>query len=315
MNQIINKKEWKIIKKVSIIIPTFKRSDKIQRAIDSALRQDYDDFEVIVVDDNDPNSEERVKTEKIINKYLNIPNFIYIKHNRNKNGAAARNTGIEKSNGDYITFLDDDDEYYKNKIFEQVKALEKLSYAWGICYTGYDKLNDKGFIQKSDEKVEGDLLVQALSKNLFIGSGSNFMIRREIVCEVGGFDESFERNQDLEFLVRVLKKYKMKYIDKNLFLIHYEKKDNNYNYEFLINVNNLYRKKFNPLISDLKEQDKIKVYKCLDLIDLRTALVKKEYIELIKIFIKSDLNITDVLKYCFYLFKRLITKKSYGFQL
>src|SRR5699024_9546594 len=116
-------------------------------------------------------------------------------------------------------------------IFEQVKALEKLSYAWGICYTGYDKLNDKGFIQKSDEKVEGDLLVQALSKNLFIGSGSNFMIRREIVCEVGGFDESFERNQDLEFLVRVLKKYKMKYIDKNLFLIHYEKKDNNYNYE------------------------------------------------------------------------------------
>src|SRR5699024_3168673 len=160
--------------KVSIIIPTYRRSDRIQRAVQSALNQDYKNFEVIVVDDNEPISEERIKTKEVIAPYLNYPNFLYVEHPKNMNGAAARNTGIRNSTGKYITFLDDDDEYYPNKIRIQVECLSNLNEEWGLCYTGYDKIDQYGNKQVSSERAEGDVIIQALTKNLFLGSGSNF---------------------------------------------------------------------------------------------------------------------------------------------
>ncbi|MGG6496129.1 UNVERIFIED_CONTAM: glycosyltransferase family 2 protein, partial [Bacteroidetes bacterium 56_B9] len=72
--------------------------------------------EVIVVDDNNPEMPARKRTELLMQQYAENAKVKYIKHEHNKNGAAARNTGIQIAKGEYIAFLDDDDEYYKNRI-------------------------------------------------------------------------------------------------------------------------------------------------------------------------------------------------------
>ena len=100
---------------VSVIITTFGGDSKLRRAIASVLNQTYTDVEAIVVDDNDPKSEARVKTESIMQQYECDTRVVYLKHSHNMNGAAARNTGIKEARGSYIAFLDDDDYFFHNR--------------------------------------------------------------------------------------------------------------------------------------------------------------------------------------------------------
>lgn len=300
--------------KVSIIIPTYKRPDRVSRAINSALAQQYPKFEVIVVDDNDPQTEERQKTEKIISRYSD-ERLIYLKHEKNKNGSAARNTGMKYSSGEYITFLDDDDEYYPNKIKEQVGVLSNLNNSYGACYSSYEKIDQYGNKQISAETAEGDVKVQVLSKNLFVGSGSNFMFRSSIVNDIGYFDVSFDRNQDLEYLARISLKYKIKYVDKIHFLIHNEIREKKYSYSELVSIHDNYRKKFANYIRKLEYKEQQTVNKVLALMDFRIALFSGKIIEAIKIVKNSELSVKDIIKFMTYLLDRVRTKRSYGFTL
>lgn len=120
---------------VSIIIPTYKRSKYIERTIESVLKQSYKNIEIIVVDDNNPETIFREETEKIMEKYKDYKNIKYIKHKKNMNGCTARNTGLEHAKGKYICFLDDDDIIYQNKLKEQVCFLENNpQYGAVYCY-------------------------------------------------------------------------------------------------------------------------------------------------------------------------------------
>ena len=83
-------------KLISVVIPTYKNRGGLVSSIESVLNQTYTNFEVIVVDDNSPTSMERGTTEQIMQQFVNNPKVVYIKHEKNKNGAAARNTGINK---------------------------------------------------------------------------------------------------------------------------------------------------------------------------------------------------------------------------
>ena len=89
---------------VSVIIPTHKGSENICRAVDSVLSQTYGSIEVIVVDDNGLGSEEQRKTEEAMGKYSGDSRVTYLTHKVNKNGSAARNTGLRASKGEYIAF-------------------------------------------------------------------------------------------------------------------------------------------------------------------------------------------------------------------
>ncbi len=88
---------------VSVIIPTFGDPVRLTNAIDSVLAQDYKTVEIIVVDDNGEGTEYQIKTQKIIDECKNVK---YICHRFNKNGSAARNTGISVAEGYYIALLD-----------------------------------------------------------------------------------------------------------------------------------------------------------------------------------------------------------------
>lgn len=196
--------------KVSCIIPTYGGDKTLIRAIDSVLEQEYDDFEVIIVDDNNPETIERTNTEQYMQKYEGDPRVSYVKHSTNKNGSAARNTGFTHSSGEYICLLDDDDIFLPGKIKKQVAFLEQHR-EFGGCYCWRQQ---NGVVTKSEE--EGDLTKSLLDLS-FTPTTSSLMIRRECYQALNGFDESYRRHQDFEFMIRFYKKYKIGVVKEVLF--------------------------------------------------------------------------------------------------
>ncbi|NOQ85501.1 MAG: glycosyltransferase, partial [Deltaproteobacteria bacterium] len=112
--------------KVSVIIPTYNRAHTLREAIDSVLSQSYNDLELIIVDDGSTD-----ETKVIVSSY--IPKLAYIYQER-QGVSAARNRGIKHAQGDYISFLDSDDLWLKDKLYLQMKFMESHPEAL-ICYT------------------------------------------------------------------------------------------------------------------------------------------------------------------------------------
>lgn len=298
---------------VTIVIPTYKRPRYLKRAVESVLNQTYSKIELIVVDDNNPDTPERMETEEVMARYSDDSRVQYLKHDRNKNGSAARNTGWRQSSGKYITFIDDDDEIASSKIEKQVRCLEALDSSWGSCYTGYKLVKEHGKTQISCEKRRGDCYMDALMKTLFMGSGSNLFLRKSVVDEINGYDESFLRNQDIEFMTRALEHYKIAYIDEILLTIYQEGDREVRTFEQLDGNAKQYIEKFKDRIDKLSKEDRKQVIAVISLERCRIAFYKKEIIAGLKILKDNHVNLLYILKYFIYLAHRILTHKSYGF--
>ena len=217
---------------VSIIIPTFKRYDTLPRAINSAVNQSYKNIEIIVVDDNVPDSLYRRYTEEIIlDRFFNRVN--YIKHKKNRNGAAARNTGVRYAKGKYLAFLDDDDEFTNDRIFYLCNKLNELDSHYAGVFSNFIIYDNKGAkIRTSKDYQRVDYLdIKLLKKEFDFGSGSNLLLRKSVFKELRGFDENFDRHQDWEFILRLLIRYKLFYFDRILLNIYFETKVYKYQYK------------------------------------------------------------------------------------
>lgn len=298
---------------VSVVIPTYNRPVFLQRCVNSVLSQSYPNIEIIVVDDNDPDTDARKETEKIMDAFICNHNVFYMKHDKNRNGSAARNTGWKASKGKYITFLDDDDEVAKNKIEKQVDCLESLDESWGMCYTGYKLIKEHGDNQKSCEKRYGNCYIDALMRTMFMGSGSNLLLRKNVVDEIGGYDESFIRNQDVEFLARACENYKLAYVDEILLTIYQEGTRKKRSFEEIESYANHYLQKFQDRIDALDKKSRKKVISVISLERCRLAFVfgkRKEGLQVLK---TNQVSVIIVIKYFFYLVRRYITHKSFGF--
>jgi len=245
---------------VSIIIPTYKRPATLDRAINSVLNQTYDNIEIIIVDDNGKGSRFQKKTEKQMEKYDQNEKIKYIKHNVNKNGAAARNTGIENANGDYIAFLDDDDEFLPKKIELQIKKLNQLSEDWGGIYSGYIKKFKGNIILRSGKLEEGRLKKELLLNKFSIGSGSNLFFREDVVQDLNGFDETFERHQDLEILVRFFRKYKLAAVEERLLIVN-DQEIFNLKGKDMLKLKKKYLGKFKPDINSFSKEVQKNIFK------------------------------------------------------
>lgn len=180
---------------VSVIIPTYKRSEMLPRAIASVLNQTYQTIQVVVVDDNNPDTEYRKNTEQLMEHYSADTRVKYIKHSKNMNGSVARNTGINNSDGDIVAFLDDDDFYYPEKIEKQVTYL--LSHPeFHAVYCGWDR--DGKVVIPYDE---GNLSYNILSGDHIIYTNVIMMWKADAIA-CGGWDETFMRHQEAAFLLR-----------------------------------------------------------------------------------------------------------------
>jgi glycosyltransferase involved in cell wall biosynthesis len=169
------------------------------RAIRSVLNQSYKNIEIIVVDDNHGEDSFRLATKQKIEEFNH--RLKYIAHDENKGVVQARNTGIFKAKGEYIAFLDDDDEWLTDKIEQQVGLFNVLPDNYGLVYCGYRVINEGGLMQIIKPKFRGDLS-QVLGLN-HIGSPSVVLCKKEYVKLVGGFDDRIVYREDLDFFYRL----------------------------------------------------------------------------------------------------------------
>ena len=185
---------------VSVIIPTYKRSEKLSVAINSVLNQTYKNIEIIVVDDNG-NTSFREEAYKTLASYIESDQIKYIKHKSNQGGCAARNTGAFAAKGDYIAFLDDDDFYEPTKIEEQIKFSKKNIHL-DACMCSMFRIDENNEqIQSRENTARGVTLKEAiLDGNLFT---SMLLIKKEAFIKLGGFSE-IPRFQDKYFHYKFL---------------------------------------------------------------------------------------------------------------
>lgn len=172
--------------------------------------------EIIVVDDNGKGTKAQIANEKKLENYIKTNRIKYIVHEVNKNGAAARNTGIVNASGEFIGFLDDDDWFETNKLAEQINVMQKENSGASLC--GFQRVYKNNKVASIPELPENktELQRKLLAHNIDTCAGSALLITRETLKEVGLFDESFIRHQDLEFIYRVSKVTKIAVCDSVL---------------------------------------------------------------------------------------------------
>jgi len=192
-----------MLPKVSIIIPVYNGSNYLSQAIDSALRQDYSNFEIIVVNDgsNDNNA-----TEKIALSY-----GAKIRYYKKDNGgvASALNFGINHMKGEYFSWLSHDDLYESNKISSQIKIIEKNGDPMAIIYSGY-KLVDQNLKLLVNINFKNLYSEKKLNISLFplfkgLINGCTLLINQKHFENVGKFDVRLKTTQDYEMWFRILK--------------------------------------------------------------------------------------------------------------
>lgn len=209
---------------VSVIIPTYKRSKSLNRAIDSVLSQTYPNIEIIVVDDNGKGSKYQMETEKSLEKYIKTDKIKYITHDVNRNGSAARNTGFKHSRGEYINFLDDDDVFLPKKIERQVDKLSASDYSIGATYCNTRSISNriiskKNKIIESNFSSEGNLLVEYLCQEVTFNT-STILFKRKVIEILKGFDESFIRHQDYELMTRFFQQFYISCTGTEILLVY-----------------------------------------------------------------------------------------------
>jgi len=205
--------------KVSVIIPTHNRAECLRSAITSVLNQTFQNFEIIVIDDAS-----RDHTQEVIADLNNAR--IKVIHNQVSKGAAgSRNIGIMKSSGEYVAFLDDDDEWLPEKLKIQTYLLDSSPPEVGGVCTG------RFIIEKTDGRVLSmyNPEISDLSKGNFITT-SSLLLRRDCFEKCGLFDESMPTCSDYDMWIRISKHFSFKIIKNALvnYSIHEDRLTSNY---------------------------------------------------------------------------------------
>ncbi|MGA9059672.1 MAG: glycosyltransferase, partial [Terriglobia bacterium] len=182
---------------VTVIIPTFNRASIVGRAIRSVLGQTYQDWELIVVDDCSTDG-----TEQAVRSFSDN-RIKYIRHDRNCRASAARNTGIRCAQGEYVAFLDDDDEWLPEKLQKELEVFRNSDPEVGLVYTGWIILDERGKVLKVRMETKSGWVYDALLDCNFIGSPSRVTVKKQVLDRVAGFDETFLNAEDYEFCLRV----------------------------------------------------------------------------------------------------------------
>lgn len=198
---------------ISVIIPTYNRGNVIGNTIESVLAQTYDNIEIIIVDDASSDN-----TAEIIASY-DDKRIKYYKNEKNLGPAGARNVGIGYAKFEFIAFIDSDVLWNKEKLKKQLEIILEQKYA--ICYCKVKRQTANGvkthIIPSEDEKrinLSGNIYQLLLSHNVV--DTSTALIKKEVLNELGGFEESIKAIEDYELFLRISQKYEFAFVDEVL---------------------------------------------------------------------------------------------------
>ncbi|MDZ8052000.1 MAG: glycosyltransferase [Aulosira sp. ZfuVER01] len=185
---------------ISVIIPVFNGEQTILSTIKSVLSQTFSDIEVIVINDGSKDATLDL-IESISDLRLRI--FSY----SNAGQAVSRNRGLALASGEYIAFIDADDLWTADKLESQLKALQdnpqsSVAYSW----TNYIDEQDN-FLVSGTHIIENGNVYEKLLISNFIENGSNPLIRRKALVEVGGFEPSMTPAEDWDLWLRLAARY------------------------------------------------------------------------------------------------------------
>ncbi len=196
--------------KVSVIIPTYNRLPMLREAVDSVLAQDFEDFELIVVDDGSTDG-----TPEVIKQYGGRVKLF--QHTENRGVSAARNRGIFQAKGKYLAFLDSDDLWVKGKLKIQVAFLDD-NPQYPLCYTDeiWIRRGKRVNPKRIHAKYSGWILEKCLP--LCTISPSSAVMRKILFSKVGLFDEALPVCEDYDFWLRVSARFPVFFIDRKLII-------------------------------------------------------------------------------------------------
>jgi glycosyltransferase involved in cell wall biosynthesis len=195
---------------VSVIVPTYERPKRLQRALRSALEQTYTNLEIIVVDDASAISPDSAIAE------LDDARISLFVLDVNSGAAAARNKGIDKAHGDYLAFLDDDDRWEPTKLQKQVDLFQRSGPNVGMVYCWMEFVDGNGaHVGMRKPELRGHVFDQVLGTQRLSGCPT-LIARASAVEQIGGFDESFRRGNDGDFIRRMCRDFEVDYVPELL---------------------------------------------------------------------------------------------------
>ena len=191
---------------VSVVIPTHNRAATIERAVESVLAQTYKNIELIVVDDAGQD-----ETLSLLKKYSSVKTIVL---NAPAGVSAARNRGVRASRGEWVAFLDSDDEWLPDKLEKQRKLLRReetpLVHSEEIWIRNGRRVNSK----KKHRKSGGDIFERCLK--LCLISPSAVVMKRTLFDEMGGFDENFPVCEDYDLWLKITSLHPVAFVPEPL---------------------------------------------------------------------------------------------------
>lgn len=189
--------------KVSVVIPTHRRPELLQRALRSVIDQSFTDFEVLVVDDNSVGHEAQLETEKIVREF-DDDRIRYIANESSQGGGEARNIGIRQAIGEFVAFLDDDEDWMPEKLERQIEKFNQVGADVGVIDTGFYDWKSDGKCRVARPKMQGWILERLLLKTGGRAPKlSTLLCRRSVVERAGLFDPALKARQDYDLYVRL----------------------------------------------------------------------------------------------------------------
>lgn len=183
---------------VSVVIPARNRPRVLARALQSVKAQTYRVDEIIVVDDA---SDDGLTPQIVLDAAATDPRFRLLRQPERRGASAARNVGWRAATADWIAFLDSDDKWADDKIMKQIIRLEAAANC-AACFTGYQAIGHvEAYVYLPPKRVT----LFALQRWNVLGTTSTAVVRRKVLEQLDGFDESLPSCQDWDLWIRIRK--------------------------------------------------------------------------------------------------------------
>lgn len=193
---------------ISVVIPVYDQPELLVEALDSVRDQTFGPLEAVVVDDAS-----ETDFEPIVDEYGDWVRLLV--HEENRGAAAARNTGIEATDGEFVAFLDADDVWRPRKLERQRAVFEERGEDVGLVYTGFVQYDTDGseLVQRPDAR--GEIHLAELERDR-VHPTSTVTVRRACLERGGGFDPSLPSRQDYDLWIRLTERYRVDFVDEVL---------------------------------------------------------------------------------------------------
>ena len=215
--------------KVSVVIPTHNRAALLQRAVRSVLIQTMEDLEVLVADDASQDA-----TAEVVRSFGDH-RIKYLRHDDNRGVSAARNTALAHAAGEYIAFLDDDDEWLPDKLRLQVERMEQVSSAVGAICCGHYEVDTATLRVRAEviPTLRGRVFEEMLVRGSF-NHTSTIVVRADCFRQVGVFDSALRYGEDLDMWLRMAKVFDFDYVPRPLVKLYFQANGLSQNYGAIV---------------------------------------------------------------------------------